>query len=143
MDAGRGKTHLEEGHDLSNVLLETHVDHPIGLVETEVPGRIEEIPESAKERISETRLASEEGGRGGKGDSLASVQTKLLLAQQVDQPSRRGNDDVQTLVEYGGLLGHGDTSDGEEDAQVWVAALAESGTHLEHTVVSLSGQLSL
>lgn len=75
-----GKTHLEEGHDLSNVLLEAHVDHPIGLVETEVPERIGEVPESAKENILETRLASEEGGRGGKGDSLASVQTKLLLA---------------------------------------------------------------
>jgi hypothetical protein len=29
-------TNFEEGHDLSNVFLEPHVDHSVGLVEAEI-----------------------------------------------------------------------------------------------------------
>jgi hypothetical protein len=50
---------------------------------------------------------------------------------------------VEASVEDVVLLGHGDTTDGEEDAELRVAALGEGSRHRDEAFVRLTGELSL
>jgi hypothetical protein len=73
-------TYLEETHDVSDVILETQVNHPVSFVHAEI---------------------------------FTIIQRESLLLQHVDEPSRRGDHDMDALVEDMTLLVHGDSANAE------------------------------
>jgi len=125
----RDETNLEEAHDVPHVLLESHVNHPISLVEAEIFASGE-----AKLALLEHVLQTS----GRRDDHVETARHDLTLLGHVDTSDTEegANAASEWKVSYEGKVK-------EERDERRVVGLLHQLAHLDESIVRLPRQLTL